>query len=818
MAIAFGSATFGGVRYGARNRSGYGQARYNSRPSRYGSKYGAAYYAGFDWREPTPAVTGESMYGSSWYGTGPHAPSFYGQIMANFRHRTLLGEQVQAQFVHRSQAYETMRQRFVHRSSNSKVQARFTHRSQAYGQPLRQRFIHRSRAYAGQVTITLPPMNGSQQQLVYNDYDLAWQTGIGDLGGATFTPAGPEPLCPQSFRVTYNESAPSGWEIPVKSPQHRVSPLNLKSGWQDVLDIGRSMTAQLTWGGMPFNYRGISTGYGHTREWQGRRLDFTWRGKDLAQKLTAPDQTMQTVRNRMASDVVREILDHYGVQHNLHQLYADDFLIHRMDRQKGVPMQWITDILAVPVLEWKMAGGVVFTPYLPEGGAGATWTYTSETVLFSENLDADLEYLYNKIIVVLARENAEVQRPNVVTSTNPETELPETQPTVEGAPPVEVNEFREYTLEFDPPVDALRWRVISAEGGMFSDFWAYNKQGQVVGYRSPRPPSSIPQALGAPPGTEVTGFPTGGGLIPRPPIGDGALNGVAKVKFTWGEAPGNITVQSVGGGVVYVSNAGVAGYGRIEFMGNRGSPMMPPPAPQPGGGSIPPGEGPDGVESVTQLRIEYVDPVALAAANGIVRELELQATPLISDPATALKHGQRTLRRISRQKRESAWAVPLNHLMEPGDKMQVVEEELGRVRQFVVKTPVHTFDSKPSGRGTTVQLVEYPTTVAPPVISVLRFDPVHQAEGVQRTQQINIFFSHELDPAECDLTVTQVASPNAVVPGSWRVVNTCILRFTPDAPTDLYGEEVEVSFTAVAKLAAASSINGSFNFTYGMFN
>lgn len=550
---------------------------------------------------------------------------------------------------------------------------------------------------------------------VDSEYNHAWKRNIGIAedgnvrwDGIIYTPQGaPAALDPVNFVVTEQESQQVDWSLAVDSEFSKHSPRNTISGWYGRMDLMRTLGVQMNYGGMPYWFSGIGTGYSSNRTGDSAKMDFTWKGKGQAQKLFIPDQTMPVARDTLASVIAREILDKYGVQHNLSQLVADDWVVPVFFRQKGQPINWLSELLEIAMLEWREEGGIVFTPYLPNPLAGPNWVYDSTTVIETWGEEANLAPIINRVIVQRVAEVNEIVPASGLEKDG------ENVPQEPSAPGTEVNDFGEYTVTFDPPLNAVSWRVVSAEGGMFSDFRCYVGN-LLAAVRDPRPSSTIPSNNWGFGYQSANPFQGTAGVYDQNLLTLGSLNGITKIVFTWGEAPGNATIVGsfAGGGgglppgtVVERIDDVTGGYGRIEFLGTRGQQNT-----EPAGGGETENNGTifdPGFRAVANNTQSQSYLAQAGAPDGGVRQLEIDASPLIPNLVIAQRYADRYIIRTGRQSVESTFAVPLNPMMRVGHVVAIIDARTGTARKLLVTQVQHTFTADLQARGTSFRGVEY---------------------------------------------------------------------------------------------------------------
>lgn len=431
------------------------------------------------------------------------------------------------------------------------------------------------------------------------------------------------------------------------------------------LDVVKELFVTANVGLKPWHFRGIGTSFTSNRNWQEKIFNFAWKGTDYSILANKENQNMQTVRSggmlgtRTALSVLTEILNTYGLRHDLSRFVSDDFVIPFMNRMNGVPHDWITQILQCLLYEWHMDNGITFTPYLagPLSGnapyiydqlsASPNFSHTfHEMAIAEETYEASLQAIYNQVIGVRAAQGGTKKYE------------------------VECFEFGDtYSCSFNPPLSCVSHRPEFANNGFFSNFKFY-KGDQLVAVQ------------------DVTSGSANYGLNV---LNSGILVGITSVTFTWGVLPGGFI--------------GLGAPGRISFSGV-----------EEGDDGVLIGSNIDQGPSnpAPQLRA-FSENRALINAYGL-RPIELSASSLIPSQFVLQKFVDRMLYKLSRQARKGTYKIPLNPFIKPGSVIREVDISLGPtileplIRDRVVQSCTHSFCDNPANRYTVYTGFEYVQT------------------------------------------------------------------------------------------------------------
>lgn len=575
-------------------------------------------------------------------------------IRKRFLHRLYIGKTQTKRFTYTFSVGKSQQKRFLHRVNfSSAIQVRFQHNFAVY--PYADPIAEPELAYLSSV-YGIPPI------------ELATKKNLGPLD-VKFLVSGSDIGCiPYQFTINMSESQPTTWALSIMDPFGNNSPLrnNLmdeKPGslpgpyyvpptppggipvpaptWPTPV---KTLTVNVKWGGLAWSFSGIPQSWSHTRNWENRYFSFCWKGTDHSVKLNRDNQTMRTVRRQSALSVMKEILNNYGVQYNLSNWNSsEDFVIPVMHRQSGNPMEWLTQILGVRMMEWRMEYGRVFTPYYPPSGASSpSFTHDFEKMeMLEESYEASAQAVINKVVVLRAVESSGFQAF------------------------ADVFEFKAgYTVSFPTPISMGYYNVVYANEGIFCNFhWMRN--GEIIASRE-----------------VLSGLaPDGGGYTYG---GAGSIIDCDSVEFEWHIAPRQ--------GVITGSP------GRIEFHGIQkvddnswGEPQIL------GGGSInDPAPWTRAISQNINSQHKYG-----------IRQIELQANPLIPTSAVAQVYADRYIFRVSQQARFATYRLPLNLYIVPGCIIYEIDDMLGLSRRRIVTSATHNLSNDPGNRYTSFTGVDY---------------------------------------------------------------------------------------------------------------
>lgn len=210
--------------------------------------------------------------------------------------------------------------------------------------------------------------------------------------------------------------------------------------------------------------------------------------------------------------------------------------------------------------------------------------------------------------------------------------------------PVEHQEFGQQTQTFNPPIEGIWWRKLDQQGGRFTDFRLY-RGGALVAVRE-----------------STGGF--------SAPIMTALAGPIDKVVYTWGNLPGQITTS---------------GYGRIQFLG----------ADQDTEAN---GFFVDQTYSITLQNQTSLD------AGDDENHQELQANTLIADGTILERHARGYLIEQAADAEPQDFRIPLNILMFPGQRVQIIDPILGTETRYI-RQVTHSFSDDPANRFTRMSTV-----------------------------------------------------------------------------------------------------------------
>lgn len=623
---------------------------------------------------------------------------FHVGVSKSFNHRLRIpGAFINETFNHRLHVGSILpAQNFLHVVSVGAVRKRFLHRVKVFNS-VTKIFQHRLSVYP-----YADPLDTELYELSQNynipPIEVAHHKNLGPLE-MTFKVNNTDIGCiPYQFVVNMAESQPTTWTLSIIDPFGSTSPLNVPpSPWSELMNekawgldpnavggigVTKYLNVNVKWGGKDWNFSGVPQSWSHTRDWENRYFSFAWKGTDHSVKFNREAQTMQTVRStgtaggaKKASAVLAEILTRYGVEHDLSNIAADDYVIPVMQRQSGNPMEWITQILGVRMHEWHMRNGKTFVSYYPNPEGPPNLIHDFEKMeMLEESYDGSNQAIITKVIVIRAVESGGNQ-------------------TDGGA--VDVFNFGDgYSASFSTPISNGYYNVIHANNGFFCNF-VWKKGGVTIATR------------------EMIS-----GTIDNPTYSNsGYIIGADSVEFSWHVLPGGFI--------------GVGAPGRIEFHGTPETDDIDSwGEKQVVGGGVPGDPAP-------WARVFSPDPVnSIGFPGGVplpvptetqkkygIREIELTANPLIPTKTVAQVYADRYLMRVSRQARFATYRIPLNPDITPGmiireiDKMlQIGYDQIldtyptsgnHKYRTRVITSCTHSFSKDPAQRYTTLTGTDY---------------------------------------------------------------------------------------------------------------
>lgn len=327
--------------------------------------------------------------------------------------------------------------------------------------------------------------------------------------------------------LDFMESAPAKWTLSIVDEDGSYSPENAESEWYGWLDrhafngsaieYARKLRATITHGGITEYFTGVPVDYGYAFNNIDGKIYFQWMGVDTSHVLFRPAQNMQTVRStrdavRWSRDVAAELLDTYGIQHDLSAL--ENYMVPLQHRQNKPPIKWLADgpisILGVPVCEWQVFGET-FRPYrpvvLPKENAHFTYDLDSDCVQEMTVRASDAGQIVNILTGIRARDNSVQAKTQAC------------------------KEWRQYEVTFDVPYSGISWDYLTQYNGVFSNFEGYDEMG-VLRVASQSRAGSYPAD-----------------------VQNANWHRIKTVKFTWGQPDPSITDNSTS-------------FAEIEFYGH----------------------------------------------------------------------------------------------------------------------------------------------------------------------------------------------------------------------------------------------------------
>lgn len=455
-----------------------------------------------------------------------------------------------------------------------------------------------------------------------------------DVGGSTHDLTG----VPTNLQMTHGENQPTTWQISILDDTGLYHPERVGSPWQGVMDheafnpdgsYRKRFIFNSSWGGVPFSFVGIPTAYGHTRSFSsGGRFDFSWSGVDISRTLFLPGRTYPTLRTERGAQTwglksaTADILTRCGIPHDLSLM--EDAPIRVQHRQDGRPGDFFQQLLDVLWAKWTVRNGVLHV-YQPAYEGAPQWTYSSSDLVMEDNLQVDAPEIINE---VTARRAAEARAQSQT---------------------IEVDNFGQYTVSFNPPVSYVTWQARGGadNGGAFSDFIMRDPAGGIVAVREVRGGNWPPEAF----------F--------RLAIGIGSIT------FTWGARPNFI---------------GSGWPSSIQFFGQ--------PFDAPAMGSY------DEVFSVTERDQASID------RNGL-HQHELSANPLIFDSATLRRHALGFLLENRAAQTLETYRVPLCYEIWPGQRVRIIDDRLGTAHVRYIRRVTRSISDDPDQRFCRLETVRY---------------------------------------------------------------------------------------------------------------
>lgn len=439
---------------------------------------------------------------------------------------------VTAERTHRYNARQYVYQARTHSYSNQYLAAWNAHRYKVTNTVGAER-IHRYMAGPQKVTSVSHMGTTIALDTAMGEYEVAWQQGLGTLevdlrvynAGSTKDLTG----VPTILQVTLNESAPATWQLSILDDTGAYHPKKAGGEWEGWMDdraytagvLTKKLLATIGWGGYTWRFVGVPKRYGHTRGLE-QKINFTWAGADVSERLFRKSQTKATLRSDPQSttpvtnrDAIADTLDGYSLQHDLSRVTKQPIRVQH--RQDGRPGDWSMAVFECTWAEWRVRGETVegFQPDVL--GSTVHWKYSADTVTLEENLEAESTDHVNTVTIRRAAESA-APPPSAGGDDDDNT--------------IKLFDFGPQSETFNPPLNGVMWREPVRTNGINSDFIFRNKDGVVIAVREVR-----------------------GGVWPDQVTNGGPIHGAASVDWTYGAANGFI---------------GTGSYGEIEFFGTSG--------------------------------------------------------------------------------------------------------------------------------------------------------------------------------------------------------------------------------------------------------
>lgn len=298
-------------------------------------------------------------------------------------------------------------------------------------------------------------------------------------------------------------------------------------------------------------------------------------------------------------------------------------------RQQVEPGQLVEDLLERTLDHWRTEYKTI-KGYDPDGG-GQTWAYSLDNdEVRSWPVTPQNNKVYDKVKVIRA----------IATGS---------EVTNDGAL-LEVNEFGQYTMTFNPPISLATTRIVyDSNIATFSNYLWYSGTNLVAARK-------------------VVGY---NGLTV---VSGNRIWNCDKLVVTWGERNANVTETSSPGALKV--------YGRQEPQGEVGQ----------------------GLNSSTQT-----DQVTQRVRGSGSKLIELPPDPLFASSADMDLYGDRYLARTARAQVQHGLTLPLNHLIRCGDKIELsLGQRFGNNRVTLLVTQIrHSVSAIRNNRNTQLTCVEW---------------------------------------------------------------------------------------------------------------
>jgi len=461
-----------------------------------------------------------------------------------------------------------------------------------------------------------------------------------------------------SFGVSFKESEPARWSLGIVDTTGYYNPKNAGSPWYNKMDdepyssgnLVKFLRSGLTYGGMPFEFIGVPLSYSWSQNFRDRVFRFVWSGIDTTDALFRESQNFETYRTRInnivrAKELITTILGVYGFTARLD---FDDFVIPVGHFQNQKPIEYIKAILEVVGAEWILEGTNVFHAYVPSDRNNPNWIFDTsgdgiDYILIPDmSVQSDYGDIVNQVTVARAREVGQSE-PNSDSEGGNGNEMT-------------VDDFGEYSLTFDKPLNGVFWRPIEEHLGFFANFVFKDPNENVVAVWNPLVSGYAASVLGVP------------------------IYNAKSVTFTWHAQP---NVLAAGG------------FGKIRFFGTTNDTFAGVSA-----DSLTPGQ----FDTTFTVTARYTDSYSKHGP----KPLELSPNPLIPTEAIAKIHAREYIRRVFRERNTTKYKIYLNIMVKVGDVIKEVHDQIGTTRYLYVSEVSHNFSNNPADRFTIVTANEYP--------------------------------------------------------------------------------------------------------------
>ena len=514
------------------------------------------------------------------------------------------------------------------------------------------------------------------------------------------------------LNIRLNESAPATWSLSTTDETGQYVPTRrwldaagtVPNPWYgvmteqafsytDAISYSRTMTASVTHNGETLEFVGVPTARAHTARWPDGKVRTTWSGTDQSHVLFRDNQSMAPVRGpsnggstTYSTSAMAAVAGNYGLGLDAGNV-PSNIPVPKQQRVREKPIKWITDLLSVPVGEWQCdpAGGTIRV-YVPDDGTppaiSGTFDLSNDWIEEVNDDASEVGFAFNRVVSTRALEVAAV---------------------IAGTP-VPVTDFKQYTATFPQAIANVKWNVVNAFNGVFSDFIGYLGSTAVATARR--------RIIG---GATMNGQAVD--VIDNSSTGSWGL--VDSVKFTWGPPVTYTTTQSD------TVTRGAAAYGLIQFNGS--DPALAgfgpqtiweysdPPAPTNTGPGISITGPVSGGQYVVRLNgvvvgslDTYIDAHNLASSLIGDHPKILEGNPYIPNDTWLTLNARRWRRRLTRDAIRTKLKMPLRLGVKVGQWWLYVNRKTGVSTVMYVPSVEHNISRNWQQRYTVVSLVGYP--------------------------------------------------------------------------------------------------------------